>query len=748
MSTLKHRKKFLFILLFEVALIKRSFCEEELSKKFPLETNIPTSNLPSSSTVPETIFSSFISTQIKESTIPQSQISSTNNDVKTSSIKTTEMPSFTTTEEKNPEIPSTTIPQLENEIQLTINSDDPNNNMIKTTNDFITHSIHADEKFSETIKTTNPVIPVLNSNKNSDILTTFLNMKSTISSTNYDLSSIPDTSDKKILESTFETIPSTIDTIEKEKINTEMNSPTIQTSSNFIPQLISTIQDTIYNSEIKTTIPKSSNMNIKPSNDIIYSSISYILTPQIETKMPKTTEFIFPTTQINTIPKSDDTFTTIPSSKELPESTFYETENEITTSELPYSTYKLVIEEYPTPIPIFPKTQIETVPTTFQITDTIFETNSENVYPSSNIKESSEIYTTQSHEPKTTNFDPEISLSSNQNIISETVDTTIYIPLNNTSIPKTTQILETIPSTFPDKNITTIPNIIPTTIINNTDTPTKGQILFLLQAQIINKRLYIFIIKNFQVTKTQKFIFIISKYISHNLRNLQNNIIKTEMVLYPKEDYDGYENKIISLISEEEVNEERIIVEGLKNNEDIEEIILNDNYDLLDTEKVKENIKYGGIDYFKITENNEDYNVYQYNIISSTIGCEFTLNSEDKINQNNKTIKLNFLEIETNNRLETICILSNNNDNKINCSLSLNISSTYTLEPYIFSDDIETITIMQKNTIDNFIIKCTKSSPGKPSFPSNKNKKLSIGGIIAIIVGVVFSVISYGVCYL
>lgn len=743
MSTLKHKKKYLFILLFEVALIKRSFCEEELSTKFPLEKTLPTSNLPSSSTIPETTFSSIISTQINEF--------STDNNIKTSSITKTEIPSFTTTKttiEKNSEIPNTTIPQLENEIQSTINSDDPNNNMIKTTNDFISHSIHTDEKFSETIITTNPAIRVLNSNTNSDIFTTFLNMKSTINSTNYDLSSIPDTSDKKILESTFETIPSTINTIEKETLNTEMNSPTIQTSNNFIPQLISTIQDTINNSEIKTTIPKSSNMNIESSNDIIYTSIPHILTTQIETKMPKTTEFIFPTTQMNTIPKSDDTFTTIPSSKELPSSTFYETENEITTSELPYPTYKFVIEENPTPIPIFPTTQIETIPSTSRITDTIFETNSETVYQSSNIKESSEIYTTPSHEPKTTNFDPEINLSSSQIIISETVYTTFYITPNNTSIPKTTQILKTIPSTFPDKNITTIPNIIPTTIINNTDTPTKGQILFLLQAQIINKRLYIFVIINFQVTKTQKFIFIISKYFSHNLRNLQNNIIKTEMVLYPREDSDGNGNKIISLISEEEVNEERIIVEGLKNNEEIEEIILNDNYDLLDTEKVREDIKYGGIDYFEITENNEDYNVYQYNIISSTIGCEFTLNSEDKINQNNKTIKLNFLEIETNNRLETTCILSNNNDNKINCSLLLNISSTYSLEPYIFSDDIETIIIIQKNTIDNFSIKCTKSSPGKPPFPSNKNKKLSIGGIIAIIVGVVFSVISYGVCYL
>ena len=745
MSTLKHKKKYLFILLFEVALIKRSFCEEELSKKFPLETTIPISNLPSSSTIPETTFSSIIFTQINES--------STDNNIKTSSIMTTEIPSFTTTKttkEKNSEIPNTTIPQLENEIQSTINSDDPNNTMIKTTNDFISHSIHNDEKISETIETTNPIIPSLNSNKNSVIFTTFLNIKSTISSTNYDLTSIPDTSDNQILESTFETIPQTIDTIAKETINTEMNSPTIQTSSNFIPQLISTIQDTIYNSEIKTTIPKSSNMNIEPSNDIIYTSIPHILTTQIETKMPKTTEFIFPTTQINTIPKSDDTFTTIPSSKELPSSTFYETENEITTSELPYSTYKFVIKENPTPIPIFPTTQIETIPSTSQITDTIFETNSENVYQSSNVKESSEIYTTPSHELKTTNFDSEISLSSSQNIIAETVDTTIYIPLNNTSIPKTTQILKTIPSTFPDKNITSIPNIIPTSIINNTDTPTKGQILFLLQAQIINKRLYIFVIKNFQVTKTQKFIFIISKYISHNLRNLQNNIIKTEIVLYPKEDYDGYENKIISLISEEEVNEERIIVEGLKNNEDIEEIILNDNYDLLDTEKVREDIKYGGIDYFKITENNEDYNVYQYNIISSTIGCEFTLNSEDKINQNNKTIILSFLEVETNNRLETNCILSNNNDNKINCFLSLNISGTYTLEPYVFSDQIETITIIQKNENDIFSLKCNKSGPVKPPPPPpiKKNEKISIGGIVAIIVAVVFSVISYGVCYL
>ena len=259
----------------------------------------------------------------------------------------------------------------------------------------------------------------------------------------------------------------------------------------------------------------------------------------------------------------------------------------------------------------------------------------------------------------------------------------------------------------------------------------------------------IFLITNFQVTINQKFNFIVSKYISHNLRNLQNKIIKTEMLLYPKEDYDGNENKIISLISEEEVSEERIIVERLKNDKELEIIILNNNSDILDTESVRENIKYGGIDYFKILENNEDYKVYQYNIISSTNGCEFTFSSEDKINQNNKTIKLILLEEGTNTRLETNCILSKNNDNKINCFLFKNISSNYSLEPYIFSDEIETITILQKNAIDNFPLKCIKfiNTP-TPPLPTNKEGELSIGGIIAIIVGVVFSVISYGICYL
>ena len=57
------------------------------------------------------------------------------------------------------------------------------------------------------------------------------------------------------------------------------------------------------------------------------------------------------------------------------------------------------------------------------------------------------------------------------------------------------------------------------------------------------------------------------------------------------------------------------------------EIIFNKNENNLDTEKVKNIIKNGGIDYSNLSSN---YKIYHYSVTSSTEGCSFNLISEQK----------------------------------------------------------------------------------------------------------------------
>ena len=67
----------------------------------------------------------------------------------------------------------------------------------------------------------------------------------------------------------------------------------------------------------------------------------------------------------------------------------------------------------------------------------------------------------------------------------------------------------------------------------------KGKVLFILQVEIINNKLTIFIITNFPIFKEQYISFMISIKINKR-RNLQeNNIIQIEIYLYTDKDYQG-----------------------------------------------------------------------------------------------------------------------------------------------------------------------------------------------------------------
>ena len=225
---------------------------------------------------------------------------------------------------------------------------------------------------------------------------------------------------------------------------------------------------------------------------------------------------------------------------------------------------------------------------------------------------------------------------------------------------------------------------------------------------MINNFIIIYILSDFPIKKNDP-LYLISKLYYQNLRNLQNEEAKdTTIALYATEDFD--KDKIAVFSSKNEFNNIKR-VEGqevkfdIKENNEINIILLDNNKECLDTEKVEDKIKQGGLDYSKLPS---DYKISQYKINSASQGCNFDLESDSIINEENKQIKLNF----KNNKIgdvNAICLLSKKNEkaNLIPCTLNQNVNSNYILEDYIQSNDKETLTIVQSNKLDELCLNCS-----------------------------------------
>jgi len=289
--------------------------------------------------------------------------------------------------------------------------------------------------------------------------------------------------------------------------------------------------------------------------------------------------------------------------------------------------------------------------------------------------------------------------------------------INYDSIIKTTTIIENnsvksnIISTFPNiketNNITYAPEI-SSTSLNYTETPKVVYTVFIFQVQLINNFIRIYILSDFPTKKNDP-LYLISKLYYQNLRNLQNEEAKdTTIALYATEDFD--KDKIAVFSSKNEFNNIKR-VEGQevkfdnKENSEINIILLDNNKECLDTEKVEDKIKQGGLDYSKLPS---DYKISQYKINSASQGCNFDLESDSIINEENKQIKLNFKNNKTGD-VNAICLLSKNNEkaNLIPCTLNQNVNSNYILEDYIQSNDKETLTIVQSNKLDELCLNCS-----------------------------------------
>ena len=407
-------------------------------------------------------------------------------------------------------------------------------------------------------------------------------------------------------------------------------------------------------------------------------------------------------------------------------------------------------------------TQTENIPTSDLNNNNIPTTQVNSIIPTTQVNK---IPTTQANKIPTTqaNKIPTTQVYNNTTTQVNPIQTTQLNAIQTTQINKITTTIVNIKTTETVTNTPTNPKPISSTQINKpSDKPdpipttpktnppeepkVKEKIFFLLQAQKINMKLFIYLIINFPITTSTNFIFNVSKYKSRNLRNLEEDFETKEINFHPTKNYEGKYNEIVSLESDKELSEDRIVINFLKKEENEEGItvkIANGNSDMLDTQKVKEYIERNGVDFSKIAEN-ENYNFSQYKINSVSNGCEFSLNSESEIKQTNKNIKLNFIDIENKKNISSNCILSSKYNYSIICDLKNEIKSNYKLDPYSSFDNEEAITIFQNDNTDYLQLQChlEKEKEKETDDNSKKEKGISSGAVAGIIVGIIFIVIA------
>ena len=292
-------------------------------------------------------------------------------------------------------------------------------------------------------------------------------------------------------------------------------------------------------------------------------------------------------------------------------------------------------------------------------------------------------------------------------------------------------IISTILNITQTDNVTYISEI-PSTLLNYTEIPNIIYTIFILQTQLINNFIRMYILSDFPIKRNTPLTFI-SKLYYQNLRNLQQEKGEDVIItLYATEDFD--KDKIAVFSSNDQFNNvKRIKGQEVKFDNkgynDVKINLLNNNKDCLDTEKVENLIKQGGLDYSNLPS---DYKIKQYKINSASQGCNFDLESNSTINEDKKEIKLNF----KNDKLSDVkanCILSKNNENSnlIPCTLNKNIDSYYILEDYILSNNKETITIMQSNKSRELYLNCDLNNL---FYKDSEKGGMKTGVIICIII--------------
>ena len=273
--------------------------------------------------------------------------------------------------------------------------------------------------------------------------------------------------------------------------------------------------------------------------------------------------------------------------------------------------------------------------------------------------------------------------------------------------------------------------------------------MFVLQTQLRGTKLYLYIINNLENFNNLSLLLTINLYMKNNKRNLQLTEGKEIKV---KAYANNKMNQITELSAELQnynITEENIVelkkVEINADNENINynfDIHLPENSDNLNTEKVDELIKKGGVDFSKKYENS--YKISQYKIKNVSEGCNFKLKTSKPITINNNNLFLYFCQLDKSSNISANCQLSINNNYEIPCTLNNEVNNSYTLNDYISYDDNELLTIVPENKSSSFFLSCKDEI--KKIIDKKKNSGLSKGAIIAIIiVGALVVIISIAI---
>ena len=264
--------------------------------------------------------------------------------------------------------------------------------------------------------------------------------------------------------------------------------------------------------------------------------------------------------------------------------------------------------------------------------------------------------------------------------------------------------------------------------INKTRKDIKFEIL---QAQIIEKKLVIFMIIYVAFPKEITLIAKISKYDTNVKRNLQEK--EEEVILKTSDDSDGSSNKLIKFELEQEIisqNQENIQIKEISFNNNDEttstiskhnncQIKLPKNTDFLDTGKVKTFIEEKSIpDYSKIKQDNSNINSIEYLYINNINGCNIELksgNSNDTILNNN--INITFIEKSSKlNEVSAICSILEEKDGVIPCKINQNANNIYFINSEPINDNDKYIIISPSNKdINNYKIECLINNEKKIS---------------------------------
>ena len=262
--------------------------------------------------------------------------------------------------------------------------------------------------------------------------------------------------------------------------------------------------------------------------------------------------------------------------------------------------------------------------------------------------------------------------------------------------------------------------------------------IFILQVQINNKRLKLYVTLSIKIDKNFHIKLTVDLYKTNNKgRNLQQDSLINkdyQIDLYINNDNNINSGDIIELTSNEEFsNEDRIVINKDKT-EEFEIKVLNNNEKVLDTSENQKMIQNNEIiDFSNVSPG---YSINKYYIKSSSTGCDFDLISNSNINEQSQNIILNFKEKNNNNNIiEAQCTLSKDNNKKIHCSLKQEVNNDYILDSYVGYNEKGIFYILYDNNYLQLTCKMNKKN-------TLSTKTIIIISIVAVVViGIIITII-------